>query len=297
MCLPNIVLTFLSTKQNRLISLSLVTDHCCGWSSLAKTYLSLAVLTRVRHLSWRALHSVEDFSALTKILEGNAEHLEELELDLLDWVGATEGLRAGRLNGSRNLFARDVLRLEAGKRRVLFPCLHSLSLSAVSFRQSIEDMASAFNFERLQTLKLRNCPGTNTLLEMPVDSNQTIRLTSLELIVRSLYPESSKSTPAACRFLQMFHGLKDLFMLIHAPERVTGTYWAAVLHHKSTLKRLVYHERSVDLNDESPTFEFPVDNGLSWDGSMLDLLRGGDLECIGLCMLLPLSLAIDETTD
>lgn len=226
---------------------------------------------------------MEDFKALTNILQGNSEHLEELELDLLDWVGAHEELSNGRAKQRRNLFAQDVLRLEAGQRRVLFPCLRRLSLSAVSFHRSIEDMASAFNFEQLRTLKLQNCPGTNALLEMLVDSNQTIRLTFLELVVRNLYPEHSTSTPAVCRFLQTFHGLKDLFMLFDVPESVTETYWDAVLHHKSTLRRIVYHERSVDLNNESPNFELPADNGLSWDGSMFDFVPGGNLECVGLC--------------
>ena len=81
----------------------------------------------------------------------------------------------------------------------------------------------------------------------------------------------------------MFYGLKDLFMLVDAPESVTKIYWRAVLHYKSTLKRVVYHERSVHLNDESPTFQLPADNGLSWDRSMVDVFPGGDLECIGLC--------------
>jgi len=283
MCLPDAVLAFLSKKQTCLGSLSLVTDGSCLGLESQDTYLSLVLLTRLRHLSWRALQSVEEFDALAKILQGNVEHLEELELDLLDWIGANEQLRNGRANRSRNRFARDVLKLEAGKRRVLFPRLSSLSLSAVSFRRSIKDMASAFNFDRLQTLKLRNCPGTNALLEMLVDSHQTIRLTSLELVVRNDDPESSSSTPAACRFLEMFDGLKDLFVLVHGPERTTNKYWDAVLHHKPTLKRVVYHEREVDLDDESPNFGLFADNMLSWDGSMFDLFRGGNLEYVGLC--------------
>jgi len=277
------VLTFLSTKQNRLTSLSLVTDNHCIWRQYTEAYHSLTLLKCLRHLSWCAIQSTKDFCALAKIFKGNSEHLENLELDLLDWADASEVLHRGDGNRSSNPFARDVLRLEAGQRRVLFPCLRRLSLSAVSFRRSIEDMASAFNFERLQTLKLRNCPGTNALLEMLVDSDQTIRLTSLELVVRSLYPEESTSRPAACRFLQMFHGLKDLFMLVDAPESATETYWRAVLYHKSTLRRVVYHERCVDLDDESPNLELPMDNGLKWDRSMFDSFPGSDLECVGLC--------------
>ncbi len=277
------MLTFLLTKQHCVVSLSLVSDNGCIDVPFVDDYQSLALLTCLRHLSWRALQSVWDFKALRNILPGNSEHLEELELDLLDWVGANEELSNGHGEQLENLFARDVLRLEAGQRRVLFPCLRRLSLSAVSFLRSIEDMTSAFNFERLQTLKLRNCPGTNALLEMLVDSNQTIRLTSLELVLCSLYPEESTSRPAACRFLQMFHGPKDLFLLVDAPESVTETYWRAILHHKSTLRRVVYHERCVDLNDGSPNFELPMDNGLKWDRSMVDSFPGSDLECVGLC--------------
>ena len=69
-------------------------------------------------------------------------------------------------------------------------------------------------------------------------------------------------------------------------------------HHKPTLKRVIYHERDVDLDDEFSDFELFADNMLSWDGSMFDLFRGGNLEYVELCdfhvlgMLLTLSVAL-----
>jgi len=198
-------------------------------------------------------------------------------------MNVNEQLRNDRANRFRNHFARHVLKLKVDKRRMLFSRLSSLSLSKMFFRRSIKNMMFIFNFDRLQILKLRNCSGTNTLLEMLVNSHQIICLTSLKLVVCSDDPESSSSTPAACRFLEMFGGLKDLFMLVHEPEATTNKYWDAILHHKPTLKRVVYHERDVDLDDEFPNFELFADNMLSWDGSMFDLFRGGNLEYVGLC--------------
>ena len=116
-----------------------------------------------------------------------------------------------------------------------------------------------------------------------MDSNQTIRLTSLELVLRNDHPEWSKSAPAVCRFLKTFHSLEDLFMLIHRLESPSVKYWDAVLHHKPTLKRVVYHEREMGIDDESAFVELPADKMLSWDASMCELFRGDSLECIGLC--------------
>ena len=104
-------------------------------------------LTCLRYLSWRALQSVEEFNTLAKMLQGNRKELGQLELDLIDWTGTNELWPDGRAKRSKNFFARDILKLEAGKRRVLSPRLRSLSLSAVSFRGWRKDMASAFNLD------------------------------------------------------------------------------------------------------------------------------------------------------
>ena len=49
------------------------------------------------------------------------------------------------------------------------------------------------------------------------------------------------------RFLHSFKGLEDLFLMHRTdtmgPRHWPSLYWDAILHHSSTLKGLVYHER------------------------------------------------------
>ena len=59
-------------------------------------------------------------------------------------------------------------------------------------------------------------------------------------------------------FLKAFQGLKDLFVTLPGPVQ-TLDFWRTIAYHKLTLTRFVCHQRTVNLNENSPHFEEEMD--------------------------------------
>jgi hypothetical protein len=139
----------------------------------------------------------------------------------------------------------------------------------------MNDILSAFNFSQLRSLKLRDCLGTNPLLDALASSSQALRLTSFELNFTGYCIEQEDLMPLA-RFLLSFEGLEDLYLLL--PERgdLTEEYWHSITHHMSTLERVVHQQAKVYLNPEY------VQSG---DGHVGALLAQANLKCLGICCL------------
>jgi hypothetical protein len=79
------------------------------------------------------------------------------------------------------------------------------------------------------------------------------------------------------RFLKSFKGLKDLYISFPAFARPTDEYWESVLHHKSTLKRVVHQQVGASLDPRYIRLsERPI-------GA---LLEGCSLNCLGVGCLL-----------
>ncbi len=231
---------------------------------------------------------MRDSEALRDCFRGNAHQLKSLTIDLGDWNEADYSWY--RYNGRgpnnfRNFFVEDILEIHPGEGSTLFQVLRRLSLCSVSFRSGtpglIPETINVLNFHGLQTLKLWNCADMFVLLEKIADSvNRVMRLTHLELVADHL---DLTTTFAKChgslgRFLTSFQGLTDLYLLCPAPIE---DIFDGINHHRSTLERLVVHERVCDCDENSPMFEHPCDNQIGWSHKVTSVFRNPDLEFLG----------------
>jgi hypothetical protein len=240
---------------------------------------------------WTGLQSSEEFDALSRALKNNSEHLRELRLDFVNWSEEdSDDLDDSDDDDSENFFASQVLKLSADQFEIMFPALETLSLSDISLENAEKGIAYAFNFSELSSLTLRHCSGSEEFLTAVIDSSQTIRLSSLEVVCGP-----SDHDIDMCGTLSMFlgasQGLKDLFVSLPGPVE-TLEFWRTIAHHKSTLTRFVCHQRTVNLDDNSPHFEEEMDlldlSLLPEDRAELDRSESHhpfaalNLECIGL---------------
>lgn len=276
------------TKQSEIEELSLITSDPCILPKEDWEYqISLDEFKSLRKFSWSGGLSKEYFDALRDMFKVNSTSLEVLKIDLIDWWDAQYNWCA--FDGDSQLWIRDhnffgerVLELAPGETRVLFPSLRSLSLSSVQFLGSSLEMAHAFNMSRLQSLNLRDCPHTGSLLRKIVESGETINLRSLELVIRhnnSTSFRKEEDEDWIVPFLDSFKGLTSLRLLVLNGRDVSAShqYWPSIFHHKETLTRLVYHELCYDYG---------------WVGcninmefyKVLDLFTQMNLECWGVCL-------------
>jgi hypothetical protein len=280
----------LALKQNNIESIRLITDGACSWNLDDQCPIALSAFKHLKILSWRGLRSENDLEALIGALRQNSNQLIELELDLIR-CGLANTSFGTEEDDPNNFFARDILELPPGGTKQVFSALQILSLSAVSFSSAEENIASAFDFSSLRSLKLRFCPGWENLLYHAAHSNQRIRLESLE-IQSSLEDVVQDAGDVVADFLQAFVGLRELFISTGSPEP-TLDLWRSLLFHKSTLRRFVHHQRCLNIDYEAGNFEGEYDlPDLSFapeDLAKLDEDQSQnpfgdlDLECIGLC--------------
>lgn len=250
--------------------------------------LDLSQFVRMTKFSWTGVQSEQDFETLRTCLRVNALHLKTLKLDLIDWEQADElwSMDHSRFVGdgkrSKNFFATDIIGPEQNKPGLSFPSLESLSLSEVSFETAINELHSAFAFSALRTLKLWNCRGLWDLLAHAADSQQVIRLTSLEIVMGS-HNRSMWENEQTSKFLRAFSGLKDLYLSLPMLE------WTPIpesmMGHMSTLKRMVLHGRTIDIDFESDHFQEETDLGVEWSDELESLFIRTNCDVVGITNL------------
>jgi len=105
--------------------------------------------------------------ALRDTLETNSKHLKTLELDLIRWTSAKlyYHYREWIQDKPQYFLAHDILNLGSQGQKALFPLLKTLSLSGISYYITVSEMALAFNFNGLRSLKLNKCPHVQNLFE------------------------------------------------------------------------------------------------------------------------------------
>jgi hypothetical protein len=167
---------YLPTRQRSIEELSLNTgDPCILPKSDVEYHISLTEFKSLKKFSWFGGLSREYFDALRDMFHTQSTKLEVLKIDLMDWWDAQWNWCDTDYDlqlwiRDHNFFREKVLELAPGDTRVLFPSLKSLLLSSVQFEHSSLEMAHAFNISRLQSLNLRHCPHTGSLLRKVVES-------------------------------------------------------------------------------------------------------------------------------
>ena len=285
-CMPKKVSSYLSKKQKQIKSLSLISDPTCPSPGRARPSFHRSPFNCLRSFSWQGVHEVHDGEVVATLLCKNAEHLEQIKLDI---IAVFEGFSWDDSDDTPNGFATDILMLKPGERRTLFPSLRNLSLSAVFFAGAPAEIAAAFDIPTLRSLKLRNCQGINALLKELTSSGQAIKINRLEIEL-TVEIENGQNIWPLFEFLSSFQGLEDLYVLSEESEHIFVDYWQAVVHHKSTLKRTVHQQRMDKTRNSIGYFNHHL---IYWYEVVEEMLLGPKLEAVGLCAK-PISLVCYE---
>jgi hypothetical protein len=289
-CLPQDILGpggLLPARQRSIEDLFLNTGDPCIVPKNEREYqISLTEFKLLRKFSWTGGLSKEYFNALRDMLKIQAKNLEVLHIDLIDWWDAQRNWCADDYDlqtwtRDNNFFGEGVLDLALSSKGVLFSSLESLSLRCVQFQGSSLSMAHAFHINNLHSLISRDCGQTGSLLRKVVNSGEPINLRSLELIIHhnSDAHQKKEYEEYIAHFLESFEGLDSLRILVsnHGGVLPRDRYWPSILHHKKTLRRLVYHERRRDVwwAECNPHIETP---------KILDVFIQVNIKCLGLCL-------------
>jgi hypothetical protein len=205
---------------------------------------------------------------LRRVLEANAHILESLELETID-------------------HGKFMLHVNEFESAFHFTSLHHLSLSHISLRTTYGRILTecGFRLEELRSLRLRHCPHTLEFLNRAANSVDIIKLRSFEVVFdESSADEIYDETHPLERFLKAFKGLEEMYLsLQHTMSPIKGLL-CSILHHKATLKRLIQHERGIDLNEESHRYQMACDESLPWEQHIHSALNGMALDSVGFCM-------------
>ncbi|KAK7928614.1 hypothetical protein PG985_005612 [Apiospora marii] len=250
-------------------------------------WLRLGSICKVVSLSWKAPHP-RNLGALSVAIRSNAESLQTLDLDFLDWSSMAKDLGyESDGDDSTSHFLASVLKSHQHSPRPFFPKMRTLSLSQVPLGKA---MAVATNFDTLTSLTLRNCPGWHRFVKGALKHNYPINLKRLEIQHSdSLSVGDGESVLRA--FLDSFEGLEELYISELGPQD-SIELWQHVVRHQASLRNLVYHQRIVGIDEESPFFEEEHDlDDLAIFGRQMRLIKEDcsqnpladlDLECLGL---------------
>ncbi|KAI9704018.1 MAG: hypothetical protein M1820_005639 [Bogoriella megaspora] len=266
-CMPPSITDYLSSKQSRISALTITSDISCFHLNRINFEIDcLDGLTQLRQISWLA-NSFAELYTLGRLLLQNTVHLQEIKIDC--------GLPYDDEDFSEintNLFATNVLDIEAGTRPELFRALRKLTLFGVSLKNGVEDIIPAFRIPNLQFLKLQDCVGTNEMLDCLADSSGSMCLTSFELDFTGYFEDQFDMTPLM-RFLRSFQGLEDLFVLFPPAWTLGREYWSSISNNHSSLRRIVHHESGVYCRGD----------GNESDG-LFEILSGLEtIRCLGVC--------------
>lgn len=219
--------------------------------------MDLSSLGQLQSLCWKA-PSIGHLETLSDAIKGNSERLQKLELDFVDWqrVRNLDFPYTEEEDDAQYFCAVDVFGLTTGMQppQPIFPTIRELSLTQVPV---VAEMARAINFDTLTSLTLRRCPGWDKLLASVTELGLPIRLRKLEIYDCNNAP-GGWGHETLGDFVGAFDGLEELFITEPGPE-YTLELWDRVTRHQATLRKFVYHQRMVDL-DDSPDYEKLQDN-------------------------------------
>ena len=259
----------LKQRQSKIRNLHLLTNGSCSWDDFSDdSYLS--EFMELREFSWRGLQKEDDLEAVVECLLANARWLEDLDLALC--------LRSSRRGATRNnrhhFIMSDLLELQPPLQAPLFSSLQHLALSLMSFGSMSEVAILAFNFSQLQSLKLWNCPGMFDLISRLTFTDGAPRLSLLELVATELEDDVEDVIEVVERFLKTSSALEDLYLMFSVGGAEAEIYRIAeaINAHQDSLRKLVLHLRTINLNGDSPRFELAQDSFINWSESYMNLL-------------------------
>ena len=277
-CVPPQVLGHLGCleqRQSKIQHLHLLTNGSCSWDHWSDD-VHLSSFMRIRELSWNGLQKEEDLEAVLECLRANAQWLEDLDLGLCLWSYE----RSRGSNNRHNFITSDVLELQRSLQTPLFSTLRHLALSLLSFESISEGIIFTFNFSHLQSLKLWNCSGVFELLQSLTLPDCTSQLGLLELVANEFEEDTDDVIEVVERFLKTSNELEDLYLMFSTLGSAEQFYRIAegITAHQGSLRKLVFHLRAIDLDDDSPRFELNEDAFVNWSEGYMGLLSCSKLQ-------------------
>jgi hypothetical protein len=173
-----------------------------------------------------------------------------------------------------NFFAQRILHVGDKEPAISFPKLTKLSLGDVSFQAAGREMAEVFKFGQLQSLTLHRCPRPDAFLGGVIDSHHVIVLSFLEITICHGDYELGCDVEWLAIFLNAFKGLREIYLRFPVPTDPIEV-WRALYPHRSTLKRLVYHQTEFDTDPDSPHYE-EISDDLFLSQTQLNSLKALD---------------------
>ena len=274
-CIPAQILDehgCITSSQTGIERLSLVTDGTCpqGGSRLE----GLDKLKNLKHLAWQGVCEPREVTALCRCVGENRTRLKTLQISF----------------GSGSMYARDLGHGLNGFELAISECaiklfsLQSLSLSNFAFTGKYETTTQAFNIAGLRYLTLRGCAYQLDFLQSLARSRQPLKLKSFELCFDGIQEPDIANPHAVVEFLTSFSGLEYLHLLISNTFIPMHWFRGPILHHRRSLKSLIYHERDLISIDTESLFEETRDVTTSWAADIPRTLQQCDMKFLGLCL-------------
>jgi hypothetical protein len=253
--------------QTSLEDITLVTWSGCYNDDEDDSVVDLSKFHAIRRISWIGW---DDYTqALRVALETNSKHLTDLQLEYVnrpngdfiedddtdDDINNNEDEDTGDRGAHHpNFFAREALGLKrsTATSEAVFPALTSLYLSFISLKNAEKALVHTLNISGLLHLKLRQCPAMEDFLRVITESGQMLKLLSLEY--HSNLNEELDVCSTLGNIFDITPDLTDLFLSIPGPTE-TLDLWRKLADNKMRLTRFVYHQRSVNINENSSRFE------------------------------------------
>lgn len=266
-CIPSEVLQHLSLKHPSIQALNFTTDPFCSrfnrWSR--NTDINLTAFKNIRRFNWKAPMGCH-FGNITTLVQMNANHLKELEIDLQCWSRQWENreMRIVRQEDGDEkwdnvpasaMLARQIFGLGMDTDKVVsYPKMKSLKLTRVPLKDVITGKAvppASINFSNLTSLTVNMCPYWTTLLTTFTQSQTPLHLKSFEILdfhLQTPHETAIRKTTIITAFLDSFTSLEELYISYCGPTSVLK-FWEHLAGHTS-LKSFVHHQRVTDRDDE-----------------------------------------------
>lgn len=263
-CVPEEILAergILGRMHTTIQSLRLVTDPDCPRGACEP--MRLPNFHQLKSLSWKGPNASYLLELGHLIIE-NSQHLQEVEIDLLDWerVGAMNGYPISDSDNDGWATDSDDDRVESSRNgdkkagffaciwnghmrtttpRPIFNALTRLSLSHVRVGPGLID---EMNIGLLTSLTLRSCPEWTSFLEYAPKLNVALKLKELEIEDHDDWPNPPRLS-TIWGFLDSFSGLEKLYLSF---EELIGILppCGHITRHRDTLKRLAQYDGVID---------------------------------------------------
>lgn len=278
-CIPQGILDYnglLVEQRNSLSNLSLVTDASCP--HIGQCFHGLQQLRALESLEWNGLQHQTEVDALRGCITQNRLHLKKLVIGFA-------------IRGSQFDFSRDVLGLsslgvsedlESTSRKSIH--LDHLSLTRSTLPASVCP-SKATIFHSLRGLTLRGCPEDLYFLNLLSHSLFPVQIKQFELCFDdTLRPnEPERDIQPLLRFLLSFKGLEFLHLKLSRCKD-TEQIHSVIVHHRPSLKGLIYHERKMTHGNHQ-SFENVRDCSPLWLCQLPDILDLSNISSLALNLL------------